>query len=140
MHFARQGAGGKACCSSGWPDGVGLGCGNRRPVRRLGRIFGAHLCHPRRGRGQELRLHAVGGLAPELWATPVPFCWVARRRVPSCFLSALRRSDRALRITGISTGIIAWTNPPSGLWYVSMVLTEQAGASGNGGYAVLLLG
>jgi hypothetical protein len=71
----------------------------------------------------------------ELWATPVPFAGslAGGYQVASYPLSTL---GPGASITGISTGIIAWTNPPSGLWYVSMVLTEQAGASGNGGYAV----
>src|SRR5450755_261617 len=69
----------------------------------------------------------------ELWATPTPFS--------GSFAGGYAMAQYALgplnagaSLTNVSSGLIPFTSPPGGMWYVAMVLTEHTGAPSNGGF------
>jgi hypothetical protein len=77
---------------------------------------------------------ASGSLRLELWATPAPFSG----SMASGYMLAqypLGPLAAGASLNGVTSGMIPYTLPPGGLWYVSMVLTEYTGGTGNGGYA-----
>jgi hypothetical protein len=75
-----------------------------------------------------------GALRLELWGTPLPFSgsFAGGYRLATYPLPPLAAGAS---LTNIASGVVTFTPPPSGLWYVAVVLTEQTGAPSNGGYS-----
>jgi hypothetical protein len=75
-----------------------------------------------------------GALRLELWGTPLPFSgsFAGEYRLATYPLPPLAAGAS---LTNIASGVVTFTPPPSGLWYVAVVLTEQTGAPSNGGYS-----
>jgi Bacterial Ig domain/Repeat of unknown function (DUF5648) len=75
-----------------------------------------------------------GALRIELWATPTPFAgsFTGGYQLASYPLSALAGGAT---LANIASGVLPFTSPPSGIWYVAVVLTEQTGAGVNGGFS-----
>jgi hypothetical protein len=75
-----------------------------------------------------------GQLRLELWATATPFSgsFAGAYQLATYAFGTLPAGGSATNVNSI----VPYTSPPSGLWYVAMVLTEYTGASGNGGYSV----
>jgi Bacterial Ig domain/Repeat of unknown function (DUF5648) len=76
-----------------------------------------------------------GPLRLELWASPLPFSgsFAGGYRLATYGLPPLAAGAS---LTNVASGVVTFTPPPSGLWYVALVLTEQTGAPVNGGYSV----
>ncbi len=76
-----------------------------------------------------------GQLHLELWATQAPFSGsiTSGYKLAQYALGAL---NAGASLASVSSGLVAWTGPPAGKWYVAMVLTEFTGGSANGGYTV----
>ena len=71
----------------------------------------------------------------ELWATPTPFSgsFAGGYQLTAYNLGPLAAGASSL--ANIQSPVLPFASPPSGMWYVSMVLTEQTGAPANGGYS-----
>ncbi len=71
----------------------------------------------------------------ELWATPTPFTgsFASGHLMGQYSLGTLPAGGS---LNMISSGAVPFFSPPSGSWYVAMVLTEYTGAATNGGYTV----
>ena len=82
---------------------------------------------------QNFAASTSGALRMELWATPAPFAgsFSGGYQLAAYGLGPLAAGAS---LTSVNSGALPWSNPPSGTWHVTMVLTEQAGAATNGGY------
>ena len=75
-----------------------------------------------------------GALRLELWATPTPFSgsFTGGYQLTAYNLGTL---PAGATLTNIQSGALLCAPPPSGMWYVSIVLTEQTGTPANGGFS-----
>ena len=78
-----------------------------------------------------------GSLRLELWATPMPFAgegsFVGGYRLAAYSFGPLAAGASLKKV---ESGVLPYTLPPSGRWYVALVLTEYTGGGVNGGYSV----
>src|SRR5664279_896665 len=74
-----------------------------------------------------------GQLRMELWATSAPFAgsFAGGYQTVAYPIGTLAAGTS---ITNISSGVLPFTSPPNGIYFVAMVLTEYTGGTTNGGY------
>jgi hypothetical protein len=75
-----------------------------------------------------------GTLHLELWAFPSPYNGSGSGYKLAMY--SLGTLQGGFSFSNIVSGDVAYTSPPPGAWYYSMLLTEFTGAPSNGGYVV----
>lgn len=131
LGFAKRWVGGLLLISiTGWAGAT--------DVRFVGPVGYSHLGTVLVLDADQIRSYASAAgtsasLRMELWATPLAFAgsFAGGYQLGAYGVSPLAAGASVLNV---NSGGIKWNEPPSGLWYVTLVLTEQAGTAGNGGY------
>ena len=118
--------------SAGW-----VGLAGATDVRFVGSVGYSHFSSIVVLNANQIRSYASLTSAPlrmELWATSAPFAgsFAGGHQLAAYGVGPIAAGAS---VQSVSSGGITWNEPPSGAWYVAMVLTEQSGISENSGYS-----